>query len=530
MAQPQGPEAGYCKASTAALLYAIAGATWILCSDMALGAWLQDSELLRHAQLGKDLIFVLATALALFMLLRHNHQRHTEYLLQDTAQRTELRMLSQFRESIIDTAHVWINVLDEHGRVTVWNQAAERITGYGRDEVLNHHKIWEWLYPDPGYRAQVYSKVDDMLARDQVVSGFESRIRAKDGTFKIITWNSGRLYDEQGKINGLIAIGRDITEHKRAEKALVERERQLATLMANLPGMAYRCHDEPLWTMAFVSQGCRRLTGYDPEEFINNRCLPFAAIIHDDDREQVASEVALAQAEGRPFAIEYRIRHQDGHDVWVWEQGQAAEIDGTHFLEGILIDISERKRMEQTLEQMAIRDPLTGLYNRRELEQQLDAELVTARRYQHTVGLLWIDVDHFKSVNDRFGHLAGDAVLRQLSSLLQEQVRTADYIARYGGEELAIVLPESDTQEALQMAERLCDTVARTPMQIPEHTPINITISVGVATYPTHAATTKALFQAVDQAMYAAKQQGRNRVLLATPAPTNDCHPPESPA
>ncbi|AHF05031.1 diguanylate cyclase [Marichromatium purpuratum 984] len=495
---------------------------------MVLGAWIQDSELLRHAQLGKDLVFVLASALALLMLLRHNHQRHSEHRLQDAAQRTELRVLSQFRESIIDNAHVWINTLDQHGQVTVWNQAAERITGYGREEVLNHRRIWEWLYPDPDYRAWVYSRVDDMLVRDQVVSGFESRIHAKDGTIKIITWNSGRLYDEQGKINGLIAIGRDVTEHKCAEKALIERERQLATLMANLPGMAYRCHDEPLWTMKFVSQGCQRLTGHQPEDFVDNQRLSFASIIHKDDREQVASEVALAQAEGRPFAIEYRIRHQDGHDVWVWEQGQAAEIDGTHFLEGILIDISERKRMEQALEQMAIRDPLTGLYNRRELEQQLNAELASAHRYQHTVGLIWIDVDHFKSVNDRFGHLAGDAVLCQLSGLLQEQVRAADYIARYGGEELAIVLPESDTRDTQQLAERLCEKVARTPMQIPGHAPISITISLGVATYPTDAATTKTLFQAADQALYTAKQQGRNRVHLATPAPPHDHQPPES--
>ncbi|NKN32292.1 sensor domain-containing diguanylate cyclase [Marichromatium bheemlicum] len=527
MARPQGPEAGYCKASRAALLYAMVGALWILCSDTLLGLWIEDPGLLQYAQLGKELAFVLASATALLLLLRRNHQRHLAHLRQDACQRAQLRELSQFRERIIDSANVWINVLDRHGQVTVWNQAAERITGYGREEVLGHDRIWKWLYPDPVYRAEIHTRVDDMLVRAKKFNGFESRIRARDGSTKVILWNAGRFYDEQGHVNGLIAIGRDTTKHKLAEQALVEHERQLATLMANLPGMAYRCRDTTHWTMQFASQGCRRLTGYAPEDFIDSHRLTFAAIIHPEDRQTLAIEIARAQTERRPFAVEYRIRHKDGREIWVWEQGQATKVGETCLLEGIIIDISERKRMEQALAQLAARDPLTGLYNRRELEQQLQAELASAGRYQHALGLLWLDIDHFKSINDRFGHLAGDAVLRQLAELLQEQVRAADYIARYGGEELVIVLPESDAEESLRLAERLCTTVATTPLKIPERPPIRISVSIGVAAFPAHATDIDTLFKIADQAMYTAKQQGRNRVHLATLTSLHDRQSPE---
>jgi PAS domain S-box-containing protein len=129
----------------------------------------------------------------------------------------ELGRLSQFRESVIDNAHVWIDVLDEKANVVVWNKAAEAISGYSREEVIGHDKIWGWLYPDEEYRRYLTELVADVVQHGRVEEDFETTIRRKDGQVRTISWNERNLVDELGKVIGSIAIGRDITEHKKME-------------------------------------------------------------------------------------------------------------------------------------------------------------------------------------------------------------------------------------------------------------------------------------------------------------------------
>ncbi len=136
----------------------------------------------------------------------------------------ELRKLNQFRESIIDNANVWLNVLDEKGNILIWNKAAEKISGYSRHEVVGHGKIWEWLYPDQEYRNEIKTKVATIVEREDS----ETTIRRKDGQTRIISWNSRNLVDEKGAMTGSIAIGLDITGQKRmeVERALLQAERE----------------------------------------------------------------------------------------------------------------------------------------------------------------------------------------------------------------------------------------------------------------------------------------------------------------
>lgn len=425
---------------------------------------------------------------------------------------TELDMLSQFRESVIDNACIWINVLDTSGQITIWNKAAEQISGYLREEVIGNQKIWEWLYPDSNYRREITEAVVEILDRGIEVEGFETQIRTKSGTTKIISWNSRRFFDKENNVIGSIAIGQDITAHKKAQQALVESERQLATLMANLPGMAYRCINDEFWTMKFVSNGCYDLTGYRPESLIDNREISFASIVHAEDSPRLMEEIQSALSSNRAFAAEYRIRRKDGEEIWVWEQGQEVLIDGDKYLEGIIADISQRKAMELELKKLATQDALTGLYTRREFERQFLDELNRARRYNRPLSLLWIDVDNFKSVNDRYGHLVGDEVLHQLGLLIQSSIRNIDYAGRYGGEELVIILPELDELKAVEMGERLRKIVEDTKVDVDMADGVFVTISVGVASFPAHGATPECLFEVADKAMYKAKRNGRNRV------------------
>ena len=230
----------------------------------------------------------------------------------------------------------------------------------------------------------------------------------------------------------------------RQRQALRERERQLQILMDNLPGMAYRCLYDPDWTMKFVSQGCTKLTGYEPDELVNNRVTSYAALVSDASNQQLFEQVRVALEKEESFSLEYEVTRKDGSRIWVWERGRGVqEDDGSLHLEGIILDISDRKVLETELEQMATRDPLTGLLNRREMSRVLDEELQRARRYQRPMAVLWVDFDHFKDVNDTYGHAAGDAVLEYVASTLVEHVRESDIVGRIGGDEFAVILAQA---------------------------------------------------------------------------------------
>ena len=168
------------------------------------------------------------------------------------------------------------------------------------------------------------------------------------------------------------------------------------------------------------------------------------------------------------------------------------------------------ERDAHTLEELATHDGLTGLYNHKTFYAFLDDEVERARRYQHPFSLLMIDIDHFKHVNDTYGHQAGDAILRGLSERLIEQVRTIDRVCRYGGEEITVILP--DTEAAFDVADRLRAAIEATPFDIGSGKAIGITVSIGLAACPHDADNGPALVAAADTALYAAKEGGRNRV------------------
>ncbi|MDP3073853.1 MAG: GGDEF domain-containing response regulator [Opitutaceae bacterium] len=167
----------------------------------------------------------------------------------------------------------------------------------------------------------------------------------------------------------------------------------------------------------------------------------------------------------------------------------------------------------EALRQLATRDELTGLLNRRELDRVLAEECERDLRFGHEFALIMLDVDHFKAVNDRHGHPAGDAVLKEVARRLTAEIRTVDRAARFGGEEFAVVVTESDAATALEIARRICATIAREPVGLPSGEKLSVTISAGVAALPRDSRTDGALIAAADKALYAAKQRGRNRAV-----------------
>ncbi len=171
--------------------------------------------------------------------------------------------------------------------------------------------------------------------------------------------------------------------------------------------------------------------------------------------------------------------------------------------------------LRETLQYQSIRDPLTGLFNRRYLEETLTQEIARGQRQQNPICVVMIDVDHFKRFNDTYGHDVGDYVLQSIGRLLKESVRGSDIACRYGGEEMTLILPESSLEETRMRAEAIREAIAKLTLAYNGQHLGNLTISLGVAGFPKHGTTGTSLIQAADAALYRAKAAGRNRVVIA---------------
>jgi diguanylate cyclase (GGDEF)-like protein len=235
----------------------------------------------------------------------------------------------------------------------------------------------------------------------------------------------------------------------------------------------------------------------------------------EEFRRRLSGEVDRVQ-------YEFRGRHKNGGVIDIECHGSCMDINGRPALISLLIDVTERTRVWREIQELQVRlreqalhDPLTGLYNRQSLNELVNREIRLAERRRYPISMVMCDLDHFKAINDNYGHLVGDEVLRVVSELVKRSYRASDIYFRYGGEEFLIVLPGMTDVAAVERTEQLRFAVRETPVVIGSAA-VNITASFGVATFPQHGMTCDALIAAADRAMYAAKNAGRNRVISAS--------------
>ena len=294
------------------------------------------------------------------------------------------------------------------------------------------------------------------------------------------------------------------------------------SLVNNLPGMAYRSRWNGTWGMEFVSHGSKALTGYAPDELIDAEDA-WVQLIHPDDLVRVREEVRIALEKERPFQLVYRVHTRTGTEKWVLEDGRGVSPPGEvpFYLEGFIGDITARKHAEESLAEaneainkLTREDPLTGLANRRALEDNLTRAMSFAKRWKQPLSMVMVDLDHFKRVNDEFGHLAGDQVLISFAQLLKMSCRLEDLATRFGGEEFLFVLPNTDASQAGILASRLRAEIEQSIMPVP----ISLTASFGI-TQLAPDDTKDDFINRADQALYRAKEAGRNRVEIVEAEP-----------
>jgi diguanylate cyclase (GGDEF)-like protein/PAS domain S-box-containing protein len=271
--------------------------------------------------------------------------------------------------------------------------------------------------------------------------------------------------------------------------------------------------------LLWVNPGVERMTGYNAEECMNQRSHPME-IVHQEDREMVARAMALAGKAPSMKELEFRVVCKDGSVRWCAAVSQPAiDTQGRNVgFRASIRDISDRKALQQQLELLASTDPLTGVVNRRRFFHAAEAELYRARRYDRPLVLALVDIDHFKRINDTYGHAVGDDTLKTLAHAFANRLRRSDLFARFGGEEFVCLLPETQLGDGLRLCERLRQMVETIKLQIPDKSdPFGFTISIGVADLQHEGDSLNQLLARADAALYKAKRDGRNQVAYGAP-------------
>ena len=253
---------------------------------------------------------------------------------------------------------------------------------------------------------------------------------------------------------------------------------------------------------------CIRITGYSPEEYEKNPLLWYQMIYEEDKNAVLEQASKVVSGKPAPF-LEHRILHKDGSIRWVRNTPVLRYNEHGQFIgyDGLISDITERKMIEEKLVELAERDPLTNIYNRRKFYNFLEDEIERAKRYKRPLSLIMFDIDYFKRVNDMYGHDVGDKVLIKIADIVAANIRRIDVFGRLGGEEFGILVSDTAIEGSKALAEKVKGKIESHNFDVAG----KVTISIGVTEYRDDD-TSDSFLKRVDDALYMAKDKGRNRV------------------
>ena len=263
-------------------------------------------------------------------------------------------------------------------------------------------------------------------------------------------------------------------------------------------------------TIRWVSPASKRILGKAPEDFVGTKVWEHLDVDEETARREVLPRLITGASD-----IELELKHRDGSKRWTLWNAAPDPMGGLVFAAGL--DISERRKAEHQIEHLAYHDALTGLPNRHLFVDRLDNALTRAQRTEETLAVLFIDIDHFKSINDSLGHTAGDALLRTIALRLRSTLRTEDTVARLGGDEFTVLVSGvKDPNDLLRLAQKLHSTI-KVSVEVASRE-LTVSASIGVGLYPQDGETAEQLLRNADLAMYRAKELGRDRTQFYTAA------------
>ena len=418
---------------------------------------------------------------------------------------------------IYEHAPLAFMVSDKQFRVTGWNVYAEKTFGWTREEMLGT-EFFPRLVPD--------DQVEHCQRIAQELSGSREAVFSRnwnltrDGRRILCDWMNAKLHDASGRLIGYASAAVDVTPQHLAEESLRESEQRFRLLAENAIEVISTVDLDGRVT--YVSPAITRVRGFTPEEVVGHH---IEDLLTEESGAIAREALAELHASGKLPQSQYRVQqpHKDGGTIWAdvtvnTLQNDDGEVTG--FLT-VTRDATKQQAQEAELRHLAHHDALTELPNRSLFFDRLNMALARSARDKAKTGLLYVDLDGFKQINDERGHHAGDVVLKTIAERLRKSIRESDTAARIGGDEFAIVLTTMRHEDdAYHVAEKIVDAFAE-PIALSDEDQVIIGGSIGIALYPDDAMHAEELLKLADHAMYKVKRTGKGDYRRAKPSRLN---------
>lgn len=410
------------------------------------------------------------------------------------AERKEEGKKSRILSGVVEQTDDSVVITDKEGVIEYVNPAFERRTGFSREEALGQTPR---LVKSGKQEAAFYKQLWDTISAGRVFRGVLIN-RKKDGALYYEEKTITPLKDPDGTVTHYVSTGKDITPRMRAEE---ERKQLVAILEATTDLVAITGIDGEV---VYLNGAGRKMLGVGPEERLSKIKLP--NVVPEGARtlllgEAIPSAIRNGSWSGETAFIDPLGREVPVSQVILAHRTPTGEVE---FLSTIARDISYRKAQTAALEHLATHDALTNLPNRTLFFDRLHRTLLAAQRVKESFGLLIIDLDRFKEINDTLGHHIGDLILQEVGSRLRGALRESDTVARIGGDEFAVILPGIKRGGGVSAVQKILKAL-ETPFA-PEQLSLSVHASVGMALFPEHGQEAEILMRCADRAMYRAKQ------------------------
>jgi len=378
------------------------------------------------------------------------------------------------------------------------NDQYENMTGLKREDIIGKTAYEVLPTIEPSWIEQ-YAEV----VLNGKTSAIEDYSRALGKYFRVIA------YPYKG--NQFVVIADDITERKEHEHEIVKKEAEKSRIISNLPGASYICKFDDSWTMLFISDACESLTGYKSSELIENRIISFNDLIVPKYRTYLMNQWIKSRDLNQPCNVEYELIKKDGTKIWIWEKGSTFYENDACFIEGFLMDITDRKLSEERILDASQHDFLTGLPNRRYFDEKIH-ELDQPEYYPLIISM--IDIDGLKLINDAYDHFKGDETIVKVSQMLLEKFGDEAFVSRIGGDEFIIVSANADIIKFKQMRNEILEEISNVKIYN-----IPISLSIGIAVKTNEQENITDIIVKAENDMYAKKtlhnQSSRNQAIVA---------------